>query len=218
MKLLKRLLKLTPFLAGTAYVCKRLEQKQKQKFSIRRILAWVSLGVLLALLCSSYWVWQHHDDQFTGQTDNCAVVFGAAVWRDDQPSHALSDRTEAAITLYRSGKVGCLVFSGGASKYGAHEVAVMSKIALARGVRPEAIVEDLYGDNTLATLLNLKMGSGYVFVSNDFHLARIGAMAKRLGFEDFSLHAAPYQRGRYTKNTEYFMREVFGTLLVWMKL
>jgi len=217
-KILKLILKITPFLAGAAFVGQQLEKKQKKRFSFKRLLLLLTIIAVVVFGASSISVWKHYDDKFVGQSTGCAVVFGAAVWKNDQPSHALNDRTQAAIELYKQGQVTCLVFSGGASTYGAHEAVVMSKLAREAGIPESAITEDLDGNNTLATMLNLKPQSGYVLVSNDFHLARIGLMAQKLEFENAHLHAAPYLYGRYGKEFYYFGREVLGTILIWFGL
>jgi len=218
MRMLKIILKLAPFVIGLAHISNELETKKKKKFSVGRSLILLMALSALILVSTMINVRLHYNDAFTGKIDGCAVIFGAAVWKGDQPSNALNDRTQAAIDLYQNASVNCLVFSGGESKYGAHEVAVMERLALEAGV-PESVMEyDYDGNNTLATILNLPKERAYVLVSNDFHMARIGLMAKRTGIEEFYLHAAPYEYGRYTKNLNYYWREVAGTLVVWFGL
>jgi len=175
------------------------------------------LGLVL-LLQSMFDVYSHYDDKFTAKIDGCAVVFGAAVWKDDKPSHALNDRTQAAITLYKQGQVSCLVFSGGASTYGAHESTVMGRLAAEANVPEEDMVFDYVGNSTLATMRNLNNNKSYVLVSNDFHLARIGLIAKKLDFENYALHAAAYKYGHYNKSVKYFWRDAGGTLILWFGL
>jgi vancomycin permeability regulator SanA len=217
-RILKLLLTLSPFVIGVAYVSKELEVKQKKKFSLLRVL--VILFVLGAglLLSSIFYVQAHYDDTYIDSMDGCAVVFGAAVWKDDQPSHALNDRTQAAIELYKNGQVSCLVFSGGESTFGSHESTVMGQLAAAKNVPQQDMIFDYSGNNTLATIKNLDNTKRYVFVSNDFHMARIALIANKLGFENYGLHAAPYEYGRYDKNGKYFWREVGGTLILWFGL
>ncbi len=217
-RILKLILSLTPLVVGLAHISKQLELKQKKKFSLVRVLLGVFVMSLLFLVTSMFYVHAHYDDKFTAKIDGCAVVFGAAVWKDDQPSHALNDRTQAAIALYKRGQVSCLVFSGGASTYGAHESAVMGRLAAEANVPKEDMIFDYVGNNTLATMRNLNNNKPYVFVSNDFHLARIGLIAKKLDFKNYALHAAPYKYGFYDKRVKYFWREVVGTLILWFGL
>ncbi|MCF7846762.1 MAG: YdcF family protein [Candidatus Gracilibacteria bacterium] len=163
------------------------------------ILAVGSVGI------SAWWVWENYDHTATGKAD-CAVVFGAAVWPGDRPSHALRDRTMAGVERWRAGQVDCLIFSG-AEK----EPAVMEAVALRQGVEEEDIFLDESGDSTLATVENLDPGKSYILVSNDFHLGRIRMLA---GWSelDFELQAAPYITGRYDRETYFFWREVAGVL------
>jgi len=217
-KLIRILLKLAPFIGGLAYIVQHMDKKPKRQFSFKRFFWLLLLVPFLIVVCLSAYVWSYYDSEFTGKSDNCAVVFGAAVWKNDQPSWALSDRTDAAIDLYTNGQVPCLIFSGGASTFGAHESVVMQTRALQNGVAQSDITLDLDGNNTLATMLNLKKEPGYVLVSNDFHLARINLMAWKLGLKDYHLHAAPYVQGRYQKDFKYFAREVLGSGLTLLGL
>lgn len=215
---LKILLKSSPVLIGLAHVFNGLEAKQAKKISFKRVLIGVLMGSLLIMLVAMVYVRVYYDTEFKGSIDGCAVVFGAAVWKDDQPSNALNDRTQAAIKLYKNNQVTCLVFSGGASKFGSHEVTVMGNLAREAGIFQPAVEYDFKGKNTLATLYNLAPNRDYVLVSNDFHLARINLMAKRVGLDNYHLHAAPYEYGRYNKSQQYYWREVAGSLIVWFGL
>lgn len=168
----------------------------------------------LIIIISSIYIIDNYNYEFSGKKD-CAVVFGAAVWRDDIPSQALFDRTISGINLYKNKKVKCLIFSGGKSKYGAHEADVMKKIAQEENVNEKNIFMDYKGNNTLKTLQNIKKnfaGKSFVFVSNDFHLGRIKLIAWKLGIKNYSLHAAIYNNGKYSKSPYFFWREVAGVL------
>lgn len=177
---------------------------------LKGIFIGLSIPVLGGLLIASYIVgnYQHVFED----TADCAVVFGAAVWKGDVPSHALYDRTMTGISLFQDEKVNCLIFSGGASTYGAHEADVMKKLAQDADVPEDKIYLDYEGTNTLATIKNLPIEKSFVFVSNDFHLARIKMIAWKLGIEDFSLHTAQYYQGRYLKEPYFFFREFFAVI------
>ncbi len=153
----------------------------------------------------------HYNDRATTPAD-CAVIFGAAVWRDDIPSQALYDRTMSAAQLYHDGLVKCLVLSGGASTYGAHEVAVMQDLLIADHVPQDVFILDPHGKNTTTTLNNLDKTKSYIFVSNDFHLARIALLAYRADIAHFALHKATYYNGRYKKEPYFLLREIGGLL------
>lgn len=71
------------------------------------VLGWLLLAV--QILCYSY--------QSSDQSAQAAVVLGAAVW-GNHPSPVYRERLNAAIQLYRQGRVGVLVFTGGTPERG----------------------------------------------------------------------------------------------------
>lgn len=198
--------------------------KKRKNFSFWRFLRNLFLfglitGILIIIISSIY-IRINYEQNFalqhsSGQAENkdCAVVFGAAVWRDDIPSHALFDRTMSGINLYRDKHVKCLIFSGGKSKYGSHEVDVMKKTALKFSIPESDIFLDYEGNSTIETVRNMRQNfaeKSLVFVSNDFHLARIKLLANRLGIKNFAIHSAKYNKGRYFKDSYFFFREILG--------
>ena len=187
------------------------------KSIIKKIALYICLPILTITLISTFYVALYYTHADTEPRD-CAVVFGAAVWKDDQPSHALYDRTVTAIDLYNKNIVTCLVFSGGPSRYGAREVDVMHNIASEYNIPDGDIISDHNGLDTQATIQNLDRLKSYTFVSNDFHLARIALLARQYGFKNVSLHRATYYRGRYLKEPQFFFHEVVGTIYYFFHL
>ena len=167
---------------------------------------WGILLMSIAIIISSTWWGQVNKEAVATERADCAVVFGAAVWRGDRPSYALSDRTIAGIHLWEQNSVDCLIFSGADT-----EPEVMAKMAKKAGIPEEKIKLDTGGENTLATLKNLNPEQSYILVSNDFHLGRIRMLAWKLGLNSVT-HAAPYQHGHYAKESYFILREIFGTI------
>lgn len=184
---------------------------------LKKFLLW-SIGIFFAIWISiALLILIHYNDNSTTKKD-CAVVFGAAVWGVDTPSHALYDRTMSAVELYHDQTVDCIVLSGGASTYGAHEVAVMQQIVLDEGVPNDTLLLDRDGYNTRATVNNLDPSLSYILVSNDFHLARINLFAKRFDLPDHTLHASQYLNGRYKKELQFFLREMIAIPYYFFKI
>ncbi len=175
-----------------------------KKIALWSLIAFLSFFAFIAIL-----ILFHYNDRSSDAKD-CAVVFGAAVWGVDTPSHALRDRTMSAVELYHDNRVQCIVLSGGASTYGAHEVAVMQQIVLDNDVPNDTLILDHDGYNTRATIANLDPTLSYILVSNDFHLARINLFAKRFDLPDYSLHTSEYLNGRYHKELQFFLREMIA--------
>lgn len=195
-------------------------QIKKRLWQIIRILIALFFVILcIGLLSSGHVLWHYFSNADTKRT--CGVIFGAAVWRGDIPSHALADRTLSAAKLYADNRVSCLVLSGGASTYGSHEVDVMKKVLLDQDIPESILIYDYNGNNTIATLTNLRLRDSeesYVLVSNDFHLGRIKLIAHQIGLDHFDLHAATYHFGRYPKEPYYFFREVIANIYYFLRL
>ena len=170
----------------------------------------LTLIALLTIGTSFWWVLENRNNRAIERAD-CAVVFGAAVWKGNQPSHALADRTVAGMHLLEKNQVDCLVFSGADT-----EPDVMAKMAKNSGLDMEKIELDAAGESTLATLQNLSPERSYILVSNDFHLGRIRMLAWKSDLKAVT-HAAPYQHGRYLKENYFIFREILGTLWYFLR-
>ena len=178
--------------------------------SVRKILFWsggVASLVFVFLFGTLAYVhsYKTHIPQYTNV--DCAVVFGAAVYPGGVASGALFERTRTAVDLFQEGIVSCIVLSGAESAYNAHEVDVMRDIALAEGVPLSALEFDHEGENTLHTLEHLSLERSYALVSNDFHLARIDLLARRVGLTEYVLVPSVYTNGRYTREWLFAFRE-----------
>jgi len=176
---------------------------------MKKLFLWSMITLLSFFAVIAIFILFHYNDHAI-DTKDCAVVFGAAVWGVDTPSHALYDRTMSAVELYHDNIIECIVLSGGASTYGAHEVAVMQQVVLDNDVPNDTLLLDHDGYNTRATVKNLDPTLSYVLVSNDFHLARINLFAKRFDLPDYSLHSSTYLNGRYKKEPQFFFREMIA--------
>ncbi|MFO0551489.1 MAG: YdcF family protein [Polyangiaceae bacterium] len=123
------------------------------------------------------------------------VVFGARAYDDGTPSEALRERVETGVALWRGGFAPKIVMSGGTGANGVSEPEVMRRIAMDLGVPAHVIILDEHGDNTLATIENLrdtKQRYGIkrlIAVSHFFHLARIKLLAEREQVECFTVPA-----------------------------
>jgi vancomycin permeability regulator SanA len=139
---------------------------------------------------------------FYGKTDyrrtaDAAVVFGAAVWPGNRPSHALTDRVMTGVRLYQDGVVKKLLFSGGpsASPEIVHEVVAMRKLALDAGVPDGDIILDPEGINSRATVVNTARLAHHhqwqqlLAVSHFYHLPRIKMTFARAGLTVFTVPA-----------------------------
>lgn len=167
----------------------------------------VGLGTLLHLLAFGATDYRRPAD--------AAVVLGAAVRPDGTPSGALLDRTRTACALYHDGLVHTLVLSGGRDpRAPSSEPACMREIALAEGVPAHALVLDETGTttaNTVDTAAALARRNGWaslLFVSHDYHLARIKLRTARRGLRAYTV---PVVEEHALRKKPYFLaREVLA--------
>lgn len=166
-----------------------------------------SIFLLIAGTCAYIFSFygQENTDLF-----ECGVVFGAAVWPGGNPSHALADRTYTALDVYKKGQIECLIFSGANSAYGKHEVDVMYDIAIEEGISKLDIELDYDGSNTKHTIENLDPSRSYLFISSDFHLARISLLARQAGLVNTGTVSSEYRLGRYTREQFFIFRELIA--------
>ncbi len=115
-----------------------------------------------------------------------AVVFGAAVYPGGRPSPVLADRVEAAVRLYRAGKVRKLLLSGDNRFVNYNEPGAMMRYALQLGVPREALQPDYGGRRTYDTCYRARHIFGVdraILITQDFHLSRALFICRELGME-----------------------------------
>lgn len=140
---------------------------------------------------------------------DAVLVPGARVLADGSPSDALSDRTIAACELYERGLCDTLLFSGGPGDGQISEPQAMRRIALERGVPPNAILLDEHGTNTAASARNTAAlarehaWSRVIGVTHFYHTPRLKLALRREGVKA-ETHAA-VRRGLVLKKLPLFM-------------
>lgn len=129
-----------------------------------------------------------------------AIVLGAAVYHD-RPSPVFAERIKHGIDLYRHGKVGRLIFTGGygtGARYA--EAAVARRYAIGAGIPAQAILIETRSRTTRQNLVEahaIMQTEGLrtaLIISDPLHLKRSLRMAAELGI---SARAAPTPTSRY---------------------
>jgi SanA protein len=128
-----------------------------------------------------------------------AIVFGAGLTRDGQPTTVLRDRVEAAAYLYFAGKVEKILMSGDNRFANYNEPGAMRIYALSLGVPDQAIVLDYAGRRTYDTCYRAKAIFGVqqaLLVTQTFHLPRALYLCNALGVQADGVSADlhPYRR------------------------
>ncbi|MBQ6503632.1 MAG: YdcF family protein [Flexilinea sp.] len=121
-----------------------------------------------------------------------ALVFGAGIYLNGQPSAVLVDRVNTAIELYQRGLIDEMIMSGDNSDRSRNEVDHMVRMALEAGVPESAILRDDYGIHTAESVYNAKNVFGkdaVIFVSQDFHNVRILMTGEKYGLDGIAVAA-----------------------------
>ena len=145
-----------------------------------------------------------------------AIVFGAGLNRDGSPSPMLADRVDAAVALYRAGKVQSLLMTG--DEVGSIEPTAMRNYALRRGIPANAITMDMSGLRTYDSCYRAYHTfsvRGAVLVTQGYHLPRALYTCQGLGLDVVGLKAG---RDSYPGQDYYNSREFMATLLSWWEV
>jgi|SRR5579859_358222 len=128
-----------------------------------------------------------------------ALVFGAGLNRTATvASPILTDRINAAVALYRKGKVKKLLMSGDNRFVDYNEPEVMKKLAVNLGVPAQDIATDLAGRRTYDSCWrakNIFSQDEVILVTQSFHMTRALFLCQSMGMKSWGLIA---DEPRYT--------------------
>ncbi|HEX9931144.1 MAG TPA: ElyC/SanA/YdcF family protein [Pyrinomonadaceae bacterium] len=146
-----------------------------------------------------------------------AIVFGASVRGNGEPSSALEDRIITAVELYRAGRVRKILMSGDNRFENYNEPAAMREQAIKRGVPSENVVADFAGRRTYDTCYRAKEIFGVeraVLVTHEFHLNRAIYLCQAAGIDSIGITA---DRRKYDDSTRraWAWRETFAVVAAW---
>ncbi len=146
-----------------------------------------------------------------------AIVFGAGVRANGEPSHALEDRIITAAELYRSGRVRKILMSGDNRFENYNEPAAMRENAIKRGVPSENVIADYAGRRTYDTCYRAREIFGVqraVLVTHEFHLNRAIYLCQNAGIDSIGMTA---DRRKYDDATRrnWAWRETFAVVAAW---
>ncbi|MBI3182760.1 MAG: YdcF family protein [Myxococcales bacterium] len=191
----------------------------------KRWTAWALGGLLaapLAFLGTSTFVGRRYQERIATAEEApsapVALVFGAGLGPNGALSPVLAERMDAAISLYRAGKVEKLLLSGDNSDRYHDETGAMRRYALGRGVDGSAVVEDLAGLSTYESCYRARAVFGVeraILVTQSFHLPRALFIANSVGIDAHGVSADQGRSGGHS----YELREfVSRPLALWMVL
>ena len=154
-------------------------------------------GLLILIYFSAALIINFHYRQYKYTVDTVpedaprtALVFGAGIYLNGQPSAVLVDRVTTAVELYKKGVIDEMIMSGDNSDSSRNEVDHMIELAAEAGVPEEAILRDDRGIHTAESCwnaINVFGKNEVIFVSQDFHAVRILMTAKSYGLSGIAV-------------------------------
>lgn len=188
------------------------------RFRLRLLLLAIGASLLPFLLVGFVAVRTYsyrYTDLASVPAERVAIVFGAGVRPDGRLTRILSDRVNAAIELYKQGRVQKLLMTGDNSSATYDEVTAMQNFALARGVPADDITLDYAGFSTYESCYRSRAIFGVeraVLVTQRFHLARAVYTCRTLGVKAVGLGTQDWGAYRETLLVRYTLRESLATL------
>ncbi len=139
-----------------------------------------------------------------------AIIFGAQVYTNGNPSAMLADRIQVGAKLYQSGKVRMLLMTGDNHIDSYNEPEVMRQYALRLGVPAEAITLDYAGFRTYDSCYRardiFKLDEA-ILVTQAFHMDRALLICNSLGIRSVGVTAD------FVRSTGYAPRSLISSQL-----
>ena len=131
-------------------------------------------------------------ETFNPKNNRTAIVFGASVLKNQEPSAMFKDRLDVAVTLYNYGLVKDILITGDGTCYSYNETAVGKKYLIGKKIPGTAIKLDDSGIDTYNSLFSASKKysnslSSSVLISQEFHLKRALYIAESLGFSPLAV-------------------------------
>lgn len=140
-----------------------------------------------------------------------ALIFGAGIQLDGEPTPYLRQRLDTAVTLYKAKRVDKLLLTADNSSVYYNEPIVMKRYVEKSGVLSKDITLDLAGFNTYDSCYRAKAVFSLrdaTLVSQAYHLPRAMKTCQAVGVNNIGVIATSQSRD-YTFN--YLLREVLAT-------
>ena len=144
-----------------------------------------------------------------------AIVFGAGVWEDGSPTPMLADRVQAAIDLYKLGRVQKILMTGDNFHPDYNEVKAMASYAEKQGVPLTDILLDRAGLSTYDSCYRAQTLFGIqqaVLITQRYHLPRAVYTGHKMGIQAVGLGTPDWGTFRNDSMTYYTFREFIAVV------
>lgn len=159
--------------------------------------------ILLVLLITSLFIQQETQNQVytvdRAPFSPAAIVFGAGLRRDGEPTLVLRDRLNQAVELYKKGLVLKILVSGDNRYIDYNEPGSMYSYLVSSGVPAADVVRDYAGRRTYDTCYRAKAIFGLsdvILVTQAYHMPRALYLCNHLGLKAVGVNS---DLSRYTR-------------------
>ncbi len=179
-------------------------------FIVGLIAVFTLIVALIIQVFTSYYIYNYQGN--IPSDYRVAVVFGAKVQANGQPTRFLKDRLDAAIRLYKEDQVDVILLSGEKLHENFNEIDVMEKYLLDRGVKIEDTYLDGAGLDTYSTIYrtkNIYQFDKVILISQSYHLKRALFLGKVFGLDCIGYNA---DSGPYKTEGKQSFREILANI------
>ncbi|MGL5233334.1 MAG: SanA/YdcF family protein [Empedobacter falsenii] len=183
---------------------------RKSMFIVGLIAVFTLIVALIIQVFTSYYIYNYQGN--IPSNYRVAVVFGAKVQANGQPTRFLKDRLDAAIRLYKEDQVDVILLSGEKLHENFNEIDVMEKYLLDRGVKIEDTYLDGAGLDTYSTIYrtkNIYQFDKVILISQSYHLKRALFLGKVFGLDCIGYNA---DSGPYKTEGKQSFREILANI------
>lgn len=183
---------------------------RKSMFIVGLIAVFTLIVALIIQVFTSYYIYNYQGN--IPSDYRVAVVFGAKVQANGQPTRFLKDRLDAAIRLYKEDQVDVILLSGEKLHENFNEIDVMEKYLLDRGVKIEDTYLDGAGLDTYSTIYrtkNIYQFDKVILISQSYHLKRALFLGKVFGLDCIGYNA---DSGPYKTEGKQSFREILANI------
>ena len=183
---------------------------RKSMFVVGLIAVFTLIVALIIQVFTSYYIYNYQGN--IPSDYRVAVVFGAKVQANGQPTRFLKDRLDAAIRLYKEDQVDVILLSGEKLHENFNEIDVMEKYLLDRGVKIEDTYLDGAGLDTYSTIYrtkNIYQFDKVILISQSYHLKRALFLGKVFGLDCIGYNA---DSGPYKTEGKQSFREILANI------
>jgi SanA protein len=196
-------------------------------FSFRFWLKSVSIVTILLLAFILYCNWRVNkiadpyifDDAAFSMNFKTGLILGTSKYiSNGKPNQYFINRIDAAVKLYKAGKIRYIIVSGDNSSVNYNEPLRMKKELIKRGIPEEVIFVDFAGFRTLDSVIRAKEIFGqdtFIIISQEFHNKRAVFIARRNGIEAYGYNAEDV---RMYNGFLTHIREIFARVKVFIDI